>query len=142
MLLSGLAILATALFAGAAVYVSVVEQPARMACPIEVAIAEWRPSYWRATVMQASLAVFGTLSGIAAGISSGGAVWIVAAFVLSAVVPFTLIVMWSTNKRLEDPQLDLSSAEARDLLARWGRLHAVRTAIALAALLLMLFAHF
>jgi len=142
MLLSGLAILATALFAGAAVYVSVVEQPARMACPIEVAIAEWRPSYRRATVMQASLAVLGTLSGIAAGISSGGAVWTVAAFVLSAVVPFTLIVMWSTNKRLEDPQLDLSSAEARDLLARWGRLHAVRTAIALAALLLMLFACF
>jgi hypothetical protein len=142
MLLSGLAILATALFAGAAVYVSVVEQPARMACPIEVAIAEWRPSYRRATIMQASLAVLSTLSGIAAGISSGGAVWIVAAFVLSAVVPFTLIVMWSTNKRLEDPQLDLSSAEARNLLARWGRLHAVRTAIALAALLLMLFARF
>ena len=142
MLLSGIAILATALFAGAATYVTVVEQPARMACPIEVAIAEWRPSYRRATVMQASLAVLGTLAGIAAGISSGGAVWIVAAFVLSAVVPFTLIVMWPTNKRLEDPQLELSSAEARDLLARWGRLHAVRTVIGLAALLLMLFARF
>jgi hypothetical protein len=142
MLLSGIAILATALFAGAATYVTVVEQPARMACPIEVAIAEWRPSYRRATVMQASLAVLGTLAGIAAGISSGGAVWIVAAFVLSGVVPFTLIVMWPTNKRLEDPQLGLSSAEARDLLARWGRLHAVRTAIGLAALLLMLFARF
>jgi hypothetical protein len=142
MLLSGIAILATALFAGAATYVTVVEQPARMACPIEVAIAEWRPSYRRATVMQASLAVLGTLAGIAAGISSGGAVWIVAAFVLSAVVPFTLIVMWPTNKRLADPQLELSSAEARDLLARWGRLHAVRTVIGLAALLLMLFARF
>ena len=142
MLLSGLAILATALFAGAGTYVSVVEQPARMACPIEVAIAEWRPSYRRATVMQASLAVLGTLAGIGAGISSGGAVWIVAAFLLSAVVPFTLIVMWPTNKRLEDPALDLSSAEARELLTRWGHLHAVRTATSVVALLLMLFARF
>jgi hypothetical protein len=142
MLLQGLAILTTALFTGAAVYVSAVEQPARLACPIDVAIAEWRPSYRRASVMQASLAVLGTLLGIAAGISSGGAVWIVAAFVLSAVVPFTLFVMWPTNKRLEDPALNLSSVEARDLLTRWGRLHAVRTAIGLAALLLMLFARF
>jgi hypothetical protein len=92
--------------------------------------------------MQASLAVLGTLSGIAAGISSGGVVWIVAAFMLSAVVPFTLFVMAPTNQRLEDPALDLSSAEARDLLTRWGHLHAVRTSISLVALLLMLFARF
>ena len=140
MLLQALAILTTALFAGAAVYVSLVEQPARLACPIDVAIAQWRPSYRRATVTQASLAVLGTLFGIAAGISSGVGVWIVAAFVLSAVVPFTLFVVGPTNKRLEDPALDLSSAEARDLLVRWGHLHAVRSVISLAALLLMLFA--
>ncbi|MGH7123570.1 MAG: anthrone oxygenase family protein, partial [Stellaceae bacterium] len=101
-MLQGLAILATALFTGAALYVSLVEQPARLSLPIEIAIAEWRPSYRRATVMQAALAVLGTLLGIAAGIASGGAIWIVAAFVLSAVVPFTLFVMLSTNKRLED----------------------------------------
>jgi hypothetical protein len=140
MLPQALAILTTALFTGAAVYVSLVEQPARLTCPIDVAIAEWRPSYRRATVMQASLAVLGTLFGIAAGISSGGGAWIVAAFVLSAVVPFTLFVMRATNKRLEDPRLDLSGAEARDLLVRWGHLHAVRSAISLAALLLMLLA--
>jgi len=140
MLLQGLATLATALFAGAALYVSLVEQPARLALPIETAIAEWRPSYRRAAIMQASLAVLGTLLGIAEGLFGGGAVWIVAAFVLSAVVPFTLFVMWPTNKRLEDPALDLRGAEAHDLLVRWGRLHAVRAVIGLAALLLMLFA--
>jgi hypothetical protein len=139
MLLQGLATLATALFTGAALYVSLVEQPARRALPSQISIAEWRPSYRRATVMQASLAVVGTLLGIAAGLFGGGAVWVVAGFLLSAVVPFTLFVMWPTNKRLEDPALDLSSAEARELLARWGRLHAARTAIGLLALLLMLF---
>jgi len=60
--------------------------------------------------------------------------------VLSAVVPFTLFVMWPTNKRLEDPALDLSSTQARDLLTRWGHLHAARSVLSLAALLLMLFA--
>lgn len=138
----GSATLATALFAGAATYVTLVEQPARLTCPAEVAITQWRPSYARATLMQASLAVAGTLLGIAAGMAGEGLVWVVAGFVLSAVVPFTLIVMWPTNKRLEDPALELSSAEARDLLGRWGHLHAVRTAISLAALLLMLFARF
>lgn len=140
MLIQGLTILATALFAGAALYVSLVEQPARLTLPTEVAIAEWRPSYKRASIMQATLAVLGTLLGIAAGIATGGAIWIVAAFLLSAVVPFTLFVMWPSNKRLEDPALDLGSAEARELLLRWGRLHAVRTVIGVAALLLMLFA--
>jgi hypothetical protein len=140
MLIQGLAVLATALFTGAAVYVTMVEHPARLTCPTEVALAQWRPSYRRATVMQASLAVLGTLLGIAAGITSGRRIWIVAAFVLSAVVPFTLFVMWPVNKRLEDTALDPASAEARDLLARWGRLHAVRTAISLVSLLMMLFA--
>jgi len=140
MLIEGLAILTTALFTGAAVYVTLVEHPARLSCPAEVALAQWRPSYRRATVMQASLAVLGTLLGIAAGITSAGAIWIVAAFVLSAVVPFTLFVMWPVNKQLEDPALDPASADAHNLLIRWGRLHAVRTAISLAALLLMLFA--
>jgi hypothetical protein len=93
MLIQGLAILATALFTGAALYVSAVEQPARLTLPIETAIAEWRPSYARATVMQAGLAVLGTLLGIAAGLFSGGAIWIVAAFLLSAVVPFTLFAI-------------------------------------------------
>jgi hypothetical protein len=140
MLIQGLAVLATALFTGAAVYVTLVEHPARLTCPTEVALAQWRPSYRRATVMQASLAVLGTLLGIAAGITSGRAIWIVSAFVLSAVVPLTLFVMWPVNKRLEDPALDPASAEVRDLLVRWGRLHAVRTAVSLVALLMMLFA--
>jgi len=135
-----LAALATALFTGGAIYVSLVEHPARMACSVDVAVAQWRPSYKRATVMQASLAVVGTLAGIGAGIAGAGPLWVIAGFVLSAVVPFTLFVMWPTNKRLEDSDLDASSDDARALLARWGNLHAVRSALGLIALLLMLLA--
>lgn len=57
MLLADLAAWATALFTGAAVYITLVEHPVRMNCSTEVAIAQWRPSYHRATRMQASLAV-------------------------------------------------------------------------------------
>lgn len=138
MLPAACATLATALFAGAALYVTLVEHPARLQCPMEIALAEWRPSYKRATVMQASLAVLGMVLAVAAWLAGAGLPWLVGGILLGAVVPFTLVVMWPTNKRLEDSALDASGEGARDLLQRWGRLHAVRTALGLAALLVML----
>jgi hypothetical protein len=140
MLLANFATLATALFTGAAVYISLVEHPARLLCPTAHAVEQWRPSYTRATVMQAFLAVVGSLLAIAAWLVGAGLTWLLAGLVLGSVVPFTLIVMWPTNKRLEDPGLDTTSDLARSLLVRWGRLHAVRSALSLLALILMLFA--
>jgi Domain of unknown function (DUF1772) len=103
-------------------------------------VEQWRPSYKRATVMQASLAVAGSLLAIAAWLTGTGLIWLLAGLVLGSAVPFTLIVMWPTNKQLEDPGLDTTSELARSLLVRWGRLHAVRSALSLLALILMLFA--
>ena len=60
------AVLACSLFTGAAVYLSLVEHPARMECGVEIAATEFAPSYRRATVMQASLAAVGLVSSIAA----------------------------------------------------------------------------
>ena len=133
------ATLATALFTGAAVYISLVEHPARLSCPTAHAVEQWRPSYQRATVMQASLAVAGSLLAIAAWLTGAGLVWLLAGLVLGSVVPFTLLVMWPTNKRLEDRGLDTTGEPARSLLVRWGRLHAVRSGLSLLALILMLF---
>jgi hypothetical protein len=140
MLLANFATLATALFTGAAVYISLVEHPARLQCPTAHAVEQWRPSYKRATVMQASLAVLGSLLAIAAWLTGTGLIWLLAGLVLGSVVPFTLVVMWPTNKQLQDPGLDTTSDLARSLLVRWGRLHAVRSVLSLLALLLMLFA--
>ena len=140
MLLPNLAVLATALFTGAATYVSLVEHPARLGCSNEIALAQWRPSYQRGTVMQASLAIAGTLFGIAAWLSQAGSIWLVAGLLLGSVVPFTFLGIFPTNKRLEDPALDASSETARSLLVRWGHLHAVRSVLSFVALLLMLFA--
>jgi len=65
--------------------------------------------------------------------------WLVAGVLLGSVIPFTLMVILPTNKRLLSPALDRRSAEAERLLARWGRLHAVRSVLSGVALLLFLY---
>jgi hypothetical protein len=88
--------------------------------------------------MQASLAVIGSLAAVLAWLAGAGLTWLVAGLLLGAVIPFTLIVIAPTNKRLEDEALDTSDDVAHTLLTRWGYLHAVRSAASLLALLLML----
>src|SRR5713226_7042210 len=103
MLLQLIATLCTALFAGAAIYVNVVEHPARLETGTAAAVKEWRPSYRRATVMQASLAIAGLAAALGAWAQGRGTSVLIAGLLLGSVVPFTLIVMFPTNKRLSDP---------------------------------------
>src|SRR6476661_6980506 len=51
MLLDLIALLCTGLFAGAALYVTLVEHPARLRCGPALAIAEFGPSYRRGAVI-------------------------------------------------------------------------------------------
>jgi hypothetical protein len=87
MLLANFATLATALFTGAAVYISLVEHPARLLCPTAHAVEHWRPSYKRAIVMQVLLVIAGSLLAIAAWLIGAGLVWLLAGLVLGSVVP-------------------------------------------------------
>jgi hypothetical protein len=64
--------------------------------------------------------------------------WLVAALLIGLVVPFTLLVVKPTNDKLLQPNRDLASREMRSLLEQWGRLHAVRTVLALFSLVLYL----
>jgi uncharacterized membrane protein len=132
------ATLATALFAGAAVYVSLVEHPARVSCGLDVALREFGPSYKRGAVMQASLALIGCVAGLAVGWQLGDGYVALASVLLGLLVPFTLIVILPTNKRLLAPTLDSRSSEAARLLTRWARLHAVRTVVSLVSLVVLL----
>jgi hypothetical protein len=133
------AMLACSLFAGAAVYLSLVEHPARMECGVEMAATEFVPSYRRATIMQASLAAVGLVSSIAAWLAGASFLWVVGGVLLGSVIPFTLIAILPTNKQLLSPTLDKHCAQTGQLLAHWGRLHAVRSALSGAALLLFLY---
>jgi hypothetical protein len=119
--------LATGWFSGAALYVSLVEHPARLRCDPAVALAEFGPSYRRATAMQASLAACGLVLAVVTWLSGRGVTWLVGGLLLGAVIPYTLIAMLPLNRRLLDPALAADPAQAADLLRRWGRLHARRT---------------
>jgi Domain of unknown function (DUF1772) len=113
LILAVLATLPAGLFAGAAAYVTFVEHPARVSCGVELAVIEFGPSYKRATVMQASLALVGTIAGIGRWGVGGGLGWLVASVMLGAVVPFTLVVILPTNNRLLDASLDKASRKQR-----------------------------
>ncbi|HWZ56914.1 MAG TPA: DUF1772 domain-containing protein [Verrucomicrobiae bacterium] len=138
MILQMVATLATGIFCGAAVYVNLVEHPARISCGVPLAVTEWRPSYKRGTLMQAPLALIGSLSALAVWWFQGGAAWLIGGVLLLLIVPFTLVVIFPTNKRLESQELDLHSEEASRLLQQWGRLHAIRSILSGVAFLAFL----
>ena len=135
MLLEIIATLAAGLFAGAAIYIDLAEQPARKQIDIATALKEWRPSYKRAAVVQPLLAAVGFLSAVAAWLMGGSVWWLVGGVLLVAVIPYTLIIVFPTNNRLLDPAIDENPDLARRLLIRWGRLHTVRSIMSLATFL-------
>jgi hypothetical protein len=112
-------VLSCALFTGAAVYITFIEH--------------------RAAVMQATCAALGLLASVGAWLAGATFSWLVGGVLLGSVIPFTLIAILPTNKRLLSPTLDRRSAEAERLLTRWGRLHAVRSVLSGLALLLFLY---
>ena len=133
-----LATLCCGLFAGAAIYVNLVEHPARMECGTEIAAIEFGLSYRRAAVMQASLAATGLAASVLAWLTGASVWWLAGGILLGSVIPFTLVVIMPVNKQLLAPTLDKGSARARELLCQWGKLHAVRSALSGIALVIFL----
>ena len=128
-----LSTLSAALFAGAALYINLAEHPARLCLETRQAALQWTPSYQRATWLQAPLAIISFLCGVPVALITGDTRWLIPAFLVGAVVPFTLVVIMRTNRQLLAVGRDLSSASTRSLLVRWGQLHAVRTVLSLMA---------
>ena len=133
-----IATLSSGLFTGASIYINLVEHPARMQTGIRPALAEFAPSYHRATVTQVSLAIAGFLSALIAWRFRSDVRWLIGGGLLVSVVPFTALVILPTNKRLLDPATANDLDLAEKLLTRWGRLHAVRSVLSLASLLMFL----
>jgi hypothetical protein len=134
-MLAELSALCAGLFTGAAGYVTLVAHPSRLEAGNATALAEFRPSFPRARRLQASLAVLGGVSGAGAGLMGDGAAFLFTALLLFGNVAFTFVAIAPVYERLLDPELAPSSPETLPLLERWGRLHAVRSALGLLAFL-------
>jgi uncharacterized membrane protein len=126
------------LFTGAALYVGLVEHPARMDCGTEIAVRVFPSSYRRAAVMQATLALLTFLFSIVAWLATGIVWWLVGGLLMVSVVPFTLLVIMPTNQALIALLPDKTHVDAEPLLRRWGRLHVIRTLLSLLSLLVFL----
>ena len=137
-LVAHLAIIAAALFAGAAFYVSFAEQPARMTLDDAAAHAHWGPSYARGRIMQGALAAIGAGLAFYLWWTSLNSLWLIGALLLAANWPFTWFAIMPVNRRLEASASGQGDAGTRSLLHSWGRLHAIRSALGAAAALIML----
>jgi hypothetical protein len=138
MLAGHLALVVTALFTGAAVYVNWAEQPARLQLDNRALLAEWKPSYKNGFAMQAPLAILGFLFGAIAWWQSGQWLWLIGALIMIANWPYTLLGIMPTNNRLMTIDPEDSGPNSRALIEKWGRLHACRSGLGVFATLTFL----
>jgi hypothetical protein len=135
-----LALTVAALFSGAALYVNIAEQPARLLLDDRALLAEWKPAYKRGAIMQASLALIGFLLGFASWWRASHAGFLIGTIAIIAPWPWTLLVIKPVNDRLLATAPDQAGAASRALIVKWGTLHAVRTALGAVATLAFLWA--
>ena len=140
MLAEQFALIFAAAFAGAAIFVNVAEQPARLALDDRAALIEWQLSYNRAAPMQAGLALVTSLLGFWAAWQTRDWRWLIGALLILANWPYTLLAIKPTNDRLHATAPEQANAQTREMIVSWGHLHAGRSALGVAATLMFLWA--
>ena len=138
MLAAHLALVFAAAFAGAALFVNVAEQPARLALDDPALLREWQKSYDRAAPMQGGLALLAGLLGFVAAWQLHDWRLAVGALLIIANWPYTLLVIKPTNDRLHAIKPEQANAQTRQAIISWGHLHGGRSALGVAATLVFL----
>jgi hypothetical protein len=124
-----LALIASAMFTGAAFYVNFAEQPARLTLDDRALLSEWKPSYKRGAAMQAPLALIGFVLGMLEWSRVEHIGCLIGAILIIAPWPWTLIVIRPTNNALLATDPGKAGPPSRALIVKWGVIHAVRTVL-------------
>jgi hypothetical protein len=134
MVLGEIALTLVAVFTGAALYINVAEQPARLALDDRSLLMQWRESYRRAAKMQGGLVVLAGGLGLVVAWQTKDWHWIAGATLMLANGPYTLLAIIPTNRLLDGIAIEQADSASRGLITRWGQLHAVRTLLGIAAM--------
>jgi len=140
MFLGQLALVLAAAFAGVAFYINVAEQPARLGLDDRNLLKEWKPSYASGFAMQGTLAIGSAVLGLIAVWLTKDWRWVIGAALIFTNWPYTLLGMMPTNHKLKAIAENDAGPASRAMIEHWGRLHAVRTSLGIAATLAYLWA--
>ncbi len=122
-MLSGLfALVFASAFTGAALYLNLVEQPARLALDDSSMMREWAPSDRRGFALLGGLAFLAALAGLSAFAHGGDIRWLVGAVIALASWPYSYFVIVPLNNRLLAASPGQPAADSREIVTFWGRL--------------------
>jgi hypothetical protein len=139
MLAGNLALAFAAAFTGAALYLNLVEQPARLALDDRSLLSEWRPSDRRGFILLAVLALIAAILALSAYFETHDLRWLIGALIQILSWPYTFFAIVPVTNRI----LALSgtdAAAAHELVRSWGLMEIGQTAIGIAACLVFLWA--
>jgi anthrone oxygenase-like protein len=122
-----------AAFLGATIYISLVEQPARLRLNGRAMIQEWKLSNRRGTPVLSILAVLSALIAFIQFRMSGDVRWIIGGITILASWPYAYFVMMPVNIWLFSIPLGRPVSPIRKLMRDWGLLEWGHALIGLAA---------
>jgi hypothetical protein len=139
-LLQFITLLSALLYAGASLYTSFIEHPARLQCGPATAARVFAPSYRRGIWWLYLLVLLATIGSLGVWSYLDDARWFIGSIAIFVVIPFTILTITPLLGELLRPDLDAASAHVEALLVRWGWLNMVRSVLGLFASCLFLYA--
>lgn len=134
-----LALTVAAAFSGAALYVNLAEQPARLALDDAAMLDEWTPSDRRGAALLAALALISAVLGLLAYFETQDVRWAIGALLILLSWPYAFFAMAPLNNQiLTLAPRDLGAVRA--LVRQWGLLEYGQTGLGVVACAVFLWA--